>query len=83
MKAALLKALNLHLSDADKGFLLRMDASDYAMGVVLDPGDITWPRCHASTGRPPPRGPGHGQSQVHTPATQEACQAASATGDMG
>ena len=34
-KAALLKPLSLHLVDPDKGFVLRTDASDYAVGTVL------------------------------------------------
>ena len=36
MKAALLKPLNLHLPNPDKGFVLRTDASEYAVGAVLE-----------------------------------------------
>ena len=36
MKAALLKPLSLHLLNADKGFVLRTDASDYAVSAVLE-----------------------------------------------
>ena len=36
MKAALLKPLSLHLLNPDKGFVLRTDASDYAVGAVLE-----------------------------------------------
>ena len=35
MKQALLSAVGLHLVDPDRGFLLRTDASDYAVGAVL------------------------------------------------
>ena len=36
MKAALLKPLHLHLLNPDKRFVLRTDASDYAVGAVLE-----------------------------------------------
>ena len=36
MKQALLSAVGLHLVDPDRGFLLRTDASDYAIGAVLE-----------------------------------------------
>ena len=36
MKQALLSAVGLHLVDPDQGFLLRTDASDYAVGAVLE-----------------------------------------------
>ena len=35
MKAALLRSLSLHLLNPDKRFVLRTNASDYAVGVVL------------------------------------------------
>ena len=35
MKQALLSAVGLHLVDPDRGFVLRTDASDYAVGSVL------------------------------------------------
>ena len=35
MKQALLSAVGLHLADPDRGFVLRTDASDYAVGAVL------------------------------------------------
>ena len=35
MKQALLSAVGLHLVDPDQGFILRTDASDYAVGAVL------------------------------------------------
>ena len=36
MKPAPLSAVGLHLVDPDRGFVLRMDASDYAIGAVLE-----------------------------------------------
>ena len=36
MKQALLSAVGLQLVDADRGFVLRTDASDYAVGAVLE-----------------------------------------------
>ena len=36
MKQALLSAVGLHLVDADQGFFLRTDASDHAVGAVLE-----------------------------------------------
>ena len=36
MKQALLSAVGLHLVDPDRGFVLRTDASDYAVGGVLE-----------------------------------------------
>ena len=36
MKQALLSAVGLHLVDPDRGFVLRTDASDYAIGAVLE-----------------------------------------------
>ena len=36
MKQALLSAVVLHLVDPDRGFVLRTDASDYAVGAVLE-----------------------------------------------
>ena len=36
MKQALLSAVGLHLMDPDRGFVLRTDASDYAVGAVLE-----------------------------------------------
>ena len=36
MKQALLSAVGLHLVDPDRGFLLHTDASDYAVGAVLE-----------------------------------------------
>ena len=36
MKQALLSAVGLHLVDPDGGFVLRTDASDYAVGAVLE-----------------------------------------------
>ena len=36
MKQALLSAVGLHLVDPDRGFGLRTDASDYAVGAVLE-----------------------------------------------
>ena len=36
MKQALLSAVGLHLVDPDRGFVLRNDASDYAVGAVLE-----------------------------------------------
>ena len=36
MKQALLSAVGLHLVDPDQGFVLRTDASDYAVGAVLE-----------------------------------------------
>ena len=36
MKAALLKPLSLHLLNLDKGFVLRTNASDYAVAAVLE-----------------------------------------------
>ena len=36
MKQALLSAVGLHLVDPDPGFVLRTDASDYAIGAVLE-----------------------------------------------
>ena len=36
MKQALLSAVGLDLVDPDRGFVLRTDASDYAIGVVLE-----------------------------------------------
>ena len=36
MKRALLGAVGLHLIDPDRGFVLRTDASDYAIGAVLE-----------------------------------------------
>ena len=36
MKQALLSAVGLHLVDPDRGFVLRTDASDYAVGAVLE-----------------------------------------------
>ena len=36
MKQALLSAVGLHLVDPDRGFVLRSDASDYAVGAVLE-----------------------------------------------
>ena len=36
MKQALLCAVDLHLLDPDRGFVLRTDASDYAVGAVLE-----------------------------------------------
>ena len=36
MKAALLKPLSLHILNPDKEFVLRTDASDYAVGAVLE-----------------------------------------------
>ena len=38
MKQALLSAVGLHLVDPDRGFVLRTDASDYAVGAVLEVG---------------------------------------------
>ena len=35
-KQALLSAVGLHLVDPDRGFVLRTDASDYAVGAVLE-----------------------------------------------
>ena len=35
MKQALLPAVGLHLVDPDRGFVLRTDAPDYAIGAVL------------------------------------------------
>ena len=37
MKQALLSAVGLHLVDPDRGFVLRTDASDYAVAAVLEP----------------------------------------------
>ena len=36
MKQALLSAVGLHLVDPDRGFVLRTDASNYAVGAVLE-----------------------------------------------
>ena len=36
MKQALLSAVGLHLVDPDRGFVLRTNASDYAVGAVLE-----------------------------------------------
>ena len=36
MKQALLSAVGLHLMDPNRGFVLRTDASDYAVGAVLE-----------------------------------------------
>ena len=36
MEQALLSAVGLHLVDPDRGFILRTDASDYAVGAVLE-----------------------------------------------
>ena len=36
MKQALLSAVGLHLVDPDRAFVLRTDASDYAVGAVLE-----------------------------------------------
>ena len=36
MKQALLSAVGLHFVDPDRGFVLRTDASDYAVGAVLE-----------------------------------------------
>ena len=36
MKQALISAVDLHLVDPDQGFVLRTDASDYAVGAVLE-----------------------------------------------
>ena len=36
MKQALLSAVGLHLVDPDRGFVLRTEASDYAVGAVLE-----------------------------------------------
>ena len=36
MKQALLSAMGLHLVDPDRGFVLCRDASDYAIGAVLE-----------------------------------------------
>ena len=36
MKQVLLSAVGLHLVDPDRGFVLRIDASDYAVGAVLE-----------------------------------------------
>ena len=36
MKRALLSAVGLHLVGSDRGFALRTDASDYAIGAVLE-----------------------------------------------
>ena len=36
MKQALLSAVGLHLVDPDRGFVLRTNASDYAIGAVLE-----------------------------------------------
>ena len=36
MKQALLSTVGLHLVDPDRGFVLRTDASDYAVGAVLE-----------------------------------------------
>ena len=36
MKQALLSAVGLHLVDPNRGFVLRTDASDYAIGAVLE-----------------------------------------------
>ena len=36
MKQALLSAVGLHLVDPDRGFVLRTDASEYAVGAVLE-----------------------------------------------
>ena len=36
MKQALLSAVGLHLVDPDRGFVLRTDAFDYAVGAVLE-----------------------------------------------
>ena len=36
MRQALLSAVGLHLVDPDRGFVLRTDASDYAVGAVLE-----------------------------------------------
>ena len=36
MKQALVPAVGLHLVDSDRGFVLRTDASDYAVGAVLE-----------------------------------------------
>ena len=36
MKQALLSAVGVHLVDPDRGFVLRTDASDYAVGAVLE-----------------------------------------------
>ena len=36
MKAALLKLLSLHLLNPDKGFVLWTNASDHAVGAVLE-----------------------------------------------
>ena len=36
MKQALLSVVGLHLVDPDRGFVLRTDASDYAVGAVLE-----------------------------------------------
>ena len=36
MKQALLSAVGLHLVDPDRGFVLRADAFDYLIGVLLE-----------------------------------------------
>ena len=36
MEQALLSAVGLHLVDPDRGFVLRTDASNYAVGAVLE-----------------------------------------------
>ena len=59
LKERLLGQLGLFLVDPDKGFVLRTDASDYAVGAVLeqirDVGShvLSWPRPNATPG---PRG---------------------------
>ena len=67
MKQALLSAVGLHLVDPDQGFVLRTDASNYAVGAVLEQvlddgrhvpvpsGDGSWRKARDGRGRPEKR----------------------------
>ena len=60
MKQALVSAVRLHLVDPDRGFVLRTDASDYAIGAVLEQvledgrpsAAESWQKARGGNGRP-------------------------------
>ena len=69
MKKAPLSTPGLHLVDPDLGFVLRSDASDYAIGAVLEQVLDNWRHAPVAFWSPVPA---QGQRQTWTPCEKEA-----------